>query len=303
MSIFAGEHGARTSVRADPRTAVSWALGYFEQSLPSGILRTLGIATLWDAWVKVFLLDTRIEARDDIDGRGVGNLLSLTRIVTLCTFIVNGTCGVELVQPGGHSSLVRTIATLVAQTPKDDAGVVLVALCHADGSIQEGIAPVGRRGQCATKPVRLAIGLVHHIHAHRVAKLIPTGTVRIVRQSYGVDVGLLHQSQVLKHALLRHNTGGIRVVLVAIDTPNLDRLAVDEQLAVLDMDGAKTYLLGHLLNDSTIGVLQLQAEGVEVRVLHTPQLRTGNLHLHAVELAMSSLRKPLVHAGCLVLEV
>ena len=106
MSIFAGQHGTWTAIGTYPRTAVTRALGDFEQSLPTGVLCTLGVATLWDAGIQVLLFDTRIEARDDVDRRRVG--------VALCTFIVYGTCGVELVEPGRHSGVVGAIAALVA---------------------------------------------------------------------------------------------------------------------------------------------------------------------------------------------
>ena len=143
MGIFAGEHGARTTIGAYPCTTVARLVGYLQEALPTGILRTLLVRTLRNAGVQVFLHHTGIEARNDINGRRVGNLFSLTCIITLSTLVMNGTCGVELMEPCGHGSLIRSIATLVAQTPEDDAGVVLVALSHADGPIQEGIAPVG----------------------------------------------------------------------------------------------------------------------------------------------------------------
>ena len=76
-------------------------------------------------------------------------------------------------------------------------------------------------------------------------------------QSDGIDVSLLHQSQVLKHALLRHHTGGIGVVLMAVDTPDLDGLSVDEQLSVLDANASETDFLRHLLDYGAIGLLQL----------------------------------------------
>ena len=168
---------------------------------------------------------------------------------------MNGTRGVELVEPSRHGSMVRAIAALVAQAPEDNRGMVLVALSHADGTVEEGISPVGGRSQRATESMGLAVGLVHHVHAHRVAQLIPTRTVRIVGQSDGIDVGLLHQLQVLLHQLLSHHACAIGVVLMAIDTTNLDGSAIDEQLSIGNLDGAETHLLGSLFDDSAIGFL------------------------------------------------
>ena len=90
---------------------------------------------------------------------------------------------------------------------------------------------------------------------------------------------------------------------MSVHATNLNRLTIDKQLSVLDIDSAETYLLRHLLNNGTISLLQLQTEGIEVRMLHTPQLRIGHFHLHAVELTVASLRVPFVHACRLVLEV
>ena len=168
---------------------------------------------------------------------------------------MNGTRGVELMEPSRHGSMVRAIAALVAQAPEDNGRMVLVALGHADGTVEEGIGPVGSRSQRATESMRLAVGLVHHVHAHRVAQLIPAGTVRIVSQSDGIDVGLLHQLQVLLHQFLSHHACTIRVVLMAIDTTNLDGSAVDEQPAVGNLDGAETHLLGSLFDDGPISFL------------------------------------------------
>ena len=181
--------------------------------------------------------------------------------------------------------------------------MVLVALGHTDGTVQEGVAPVGRRGQRASQTVRLAVSLVHDVHAHRVAQLIPARTVGIVGQSHGIDVGVLHQAQVLQHALLGHYTGGIRVVLVAVDAAYLDGVAVDEQLTVLDADVAKTYLLRHALDGSPVAVLQFQQQRIEIRTLDAPQPWVVDAQLHAVELAIAALGVPFVHARSLVLEV
>ena len=174
----------------------------------------------------------------------------------MCSLVVDGARGVELVQPGRHGGVVGSIAALVAQAPEDDAGVVLVALSHTDGTVEEGIAPVGRRCQRTSQTVRLAVGLVHDVHTNRVAQFIPARTVGVVSQSHGIDVGVLHQVQVLQHALLGHHTGAVGVVLVAVDTTYLDGVAVDKQLTVLDADVAEAYLLRHALDGFPVAVLQ-----------------------------------------------
>ena len=254
MSIFAGKNGAWTSIGAYPRTAVARTIGDFQQTFPTGILSTFLIAAFRDARIQVFLHDTRIEARDDIDGRRVG--------IALCALIVNRTGGVELVKPSRHGSLVGAIATLVAQAPEDDRRMVLVALSHTDGTIEESVAPIGGGSQGASQTMGLAIGLVHHIHAYGVAEFIPARTIGIVGQTDGIDMGSFHQLEVLEHALFRHYTSGVGVVLMTIDTTNLDGFAIDEQLTILDMNIAEAHLLSGVLDGFAMGVFEFQFQGV-----------------------------------------
>ena len=239
---------------------VTLALGNLQQTLPACILGTLLVAALSDARIEVVLHHPGVEPRDDIDRLRVGLRTAHVRCdrgCALCTLVVYRACGVELMEPGRHGSVVGAIATLVAEAPEDDAGVVLVALSHAYHAVHEGVVPVGCGSQCAPESVGLAVGLVHDVHAYGVAQLIPARTVGIVAETDGIDVGLLHQLKVLKHALLCHHTGGIGVVLMAVDTTNLDGLAVDEQLSVLDVDASETDLVRHLLDHGAIGTLQL----------------------------------------------
>ena len=120
--------------------------------------------------------------------------------------------------------------------------MVLVALSHTDGSIQEGVSPVGGRSQRAAQTMRLAVTLVHDVHAYGVAQLVPARTVGVVGQPDGIDVSLLHQAQVLQHQLLSHDAGAVGVVLVAVDATELDGAAVDEQLAATDGQLAEAHL-------------------------------------------------------------
>ena len=139
VSILAGQHGSRSAVAAHPRTVVARSVSYFQQPFPAGILSPFLIRALRDAGVQVVLHHSRIEARNDVDGLRIG--------LTLSTLVVDGTRGVELVQPCRHGCLVGSVAALVAQTPEDDARVVFVPLGHADSPIEESVSPVGCRGQ------------------------------------------------------------------------------------------------------------------------------------------------------------
>ena len=213
------------------------------------------------------------------------------------------TRGVKFVKPGRHRRLVRTIATLVAQTPENNGRMILVTLSHSDSPIEKGVTPIRRRSQRASQTMRLTIGLIHHIHAHRIAELIPAWTIGIVSQSHGIDMGSLHQSEVLKHTLLRHHTSRIRVVLVTIDTTNFYGFVIDEQLSALDADITEADLLGNAFDSFPVEVLELQFQRIKTRALRTPKTRIVHLDFHTVELTITPLRVPLVHTGGLVLEV
>ena len=260
MGIFAGHHRAQPAVGAFPRTVVARTLGNLGEALPTGVLGTYLVGAFRDAGIQVFLHDAGIEARDDVDGLRVmwrARRVRLYAEQALSTLIVDGARRVKLVEPGRHGGMVGPIAALVAQAPEYDGGMVLVALGHAYHAVHEGIGPVGGGGQRAAQTMRLAVGLVHDVHAYGVAQLVPARTVGVVGQPDGIDVSLLHQAQVLQHQLLGHDAGAVGVVLVAVDATELDGAAVDEQLAATDGQLAEAYLLGHLFDGAPLGILEL----------------------------------------------
>ena len=95
----------------------------------------------------------------------------------------------------------------------------------------------------------------------------------------------------------------VGVMLMPVDTANLDGVTIDKQLAVKDADSAETYLLRNLLNNGTVGLLQLQVKGVKVRILGTPKAWIIDLDFHAVEFAVAALWIPFVHTGSFMGEV
>jgi hypothetical protein len=58
----------------------------------------------------------------------------------------------------------------------------------------------------------------------------------------GVDVGALHLQKVGAHVVLGDIVAGFRIVVVTVDALDEDRLAVVEELAVLDLIAAETDL-------------------------------------------------------------
>ena len=118
------------------------------------------------------------------------------------------------------------------------AHVVLVAL-------QDGLGKhrlVGRsRVGVIVEAMALLIGLGKDIQTVLVTQVIPLRVVRIVAGAHSVDVHALHLLDVGNHALTRHDIATIGIHLVAVGTLDVDGLAVDEQLTVLDVHTAETH--------------------------------------------------------------
>ena len=75
--------------------------------------------------------------------------------------------------------------------------------------------------------VGLVVGLVHHVDAPSVAQLVQVFAVRIMTGAQKVDVGLLHQPQVLLVGGVVHVAPRPGVVVVAVHTAQLHVLAVN----------------------------------------------------------------------------
>ena len=96
VSILTREHGP----------VVICALRYLQQSFPPGVLCPFLIRAFGDAGVEIIGLEARVEPADDIDTRRVGP--------SLCTFVMDKTRGIELMEPARHRCVVRSKATLIA---------------------------------------------------------------------------------------------------------------------------------------------------------------------------------------------
>ena len=80
------------------------------------------------------------------------------------------------------------------------------------------ILALSQRLLTITHTMTLQIGLSHDIETCRVTQVIPAGVVRIVRRTHGIDVQLLHDANVLTHAVDTHHIAAIRVELMSVDT-------------------------------------------------------------------------------------
>ena len=86
----------------------------------------------------------------------------------------------------------------------------------------------------------LQVRLSRQVDAILVTEVIPTGIVRIVTGTYRIDVQILHYLDILNHPLHRDDVTTVRIEFMTVGTFYQYRLAVDQQLAVLDLNMTET---------------------------------------------------------------
>ncbi|MPM09841.1 hypothetical protein SDC9_56164 [bioreactor metagenome] len=212
----------------------------------------------------------RIHRRDDISGKastfetlqGVG---SLAPFGTIGSFVVNGTGGVVPPQPAGTGVLVVTVPGLIAQRPDNDRGVVVVTPDHPLHPFEETGGPHFITADTVVICVGLYIGLVHDIQAVAVAQLVPDAVVGIMAGAHGIEVVLLHQPDILHHALDRQRLGHILVVLVTVHTLDQHALAVDQKLSFGNLHPPQADWKSPVL------IIKREADIIQCRLLAAPK--------------------------------
>ena len=187
-----------------------------------------------------------------------------------------GACGIEAL---GHIVvLVKELATvrLVAQRPDDDTRLVAVAKHHAQHTRMEGITPFVTLGKSAIgrveDAVTLDVGLVDEIETIFGTQVIPFRIVGIMATTHGIDICLLHQLDILQHALHRDGTSVMGVVLMAVDTLYLQRHAIDKKLPIAHLHRAEAEGMDERLHLPALAVECRHHELIADGLLGTPDL-------------------------------
>ncbi len=158
--------------------------------------------------------------------------------------------------------------------------MVLVALHHADRSVEERVRPRRVRRQrpvgVVLHPVRFDVGLVDDVEPVLVGQLVPARIVGVVAGAHGVDVEPLHQLDVAQHVLLADDVAGARLVLVAVDALDGDRDAVHQQLPVLQLHPPEPHPGRQHLRDCARGIGEREGERVEAGRLGRPLVRVAD---------------------------
>ena len=157
---------------------------------------------------------------------------------------------------------VRTVASLISQRPHDDARMVLigdhVTLLALDMCLGKGLV-LGKGLLTIAHTMALDVGLCRQIDTIFVAEVVPTGIVGIVASTYGIDIELLHDLDILNHTLHRNDVAAIGIQFVTVGTLDEDGLTIDQQLTTLDLDMAEAHLLAdNLQHFATLTELEFQ---------------------------------------------
>ena len=177
---------------------------------------------------------------------------------------------------------ILAVATLVAQRPEDDAGMILLNPDVVLVALHDGLPVAGILSQTAVTvahAVTLEVCLSHQIDAVLVAEVVPAGIIGVMAGAHSIDVEFLHHLNILNHAAHGNHIASIGVQLVAVCTLEEHRLAVHQHLSTLDLHLAEAYLLGnHLAGAALVGECGIKR--IQIGNLCTPLLRVADLHFH-----------------------
>ena len=118
--------------------------------------------------------------------------------------------------------------------------------------------------------VSLVVGLVHHVDAPTVAQLVEIFAVGIVRSAQEIDVGLLHQTDILLVGGIIHITASLGMVIVAVHPPQLHVLAVDLEHLANDFNLLHAEVIIEMFDSVALIVFQFQTEGIKVGLFGRP---------------------------------
>ena len=118
----------------------------------------------------------------------------------------------------------------------------------------------------------LQVALVHYIKSVAIAQLIKIRVIRIVGSTDSVDIGLLHQIQILHKPFSRHCPTVVGVKVMTVNAPNHKRHTVEQNLFAdnLYLFEAKVVCL---YGNEAVALLNNHYESVEIGLLGGPLLR------------------------------
>ena len=145
-------------------------------------------------------------------------------------------------------------------------------------------------------PMRLDVRLSDDIEPEFITKFHERGIIRIVRGSHCIDVASLHLQEIRSDVVLGDVVAGFRIVVMTIDSLDQDRLAVDEELAVLHLRPAKAGLSPISGDLAAGGIGECDLIGIEIGDFCRPRFHTRDIN-HRSSLLDGLARRNLDHYG------
>ena len=115
--------------------------------------------------------------------------------------------------------------------------------------------------------VRFLIGLVHDVDAPAVTEFIKIFTIRIVAGAQEIDVGLLHQPEILLVGRIVDVAACAGMVVMTIDAAQFHVPPVNLEDLADALHLLHAQVVVKMFDDVALIVLQFHAEGIEVRFL------------------------------------
>ena len=177
---------------------------------------------------------------------GIHGAVDICSTLDACTLILAWTCLIVCLHPSVSLLKVSTVTSLVTQAPHNNAGVVLIGNHVTLLTLNVSLLKIRTDSQClliVTHTMALQVALSSQVDTILIAQVIPTWIVGIVTGTHSIDVQLLHNLDILNHAIHAHDVATIRIQFVAVGTLNQDSLTVHQQLSALNLNMAETNLL------------------------------------------------------------
>ena len=229
-------------------------------------------------------------------GEALGNLsdalgIGTRRIVATEHRLVDGR--VLAIEDGMRIGIVGII-DLVADAPKEDAGVIAVAAHHighiaVDPLLEEVVGAVERWGADVPALDPLALGefpfvgsLVHHEQTKFVAKVIEDGRLRIVGATDGIHTNLLEVLEATTPHIVGHGSTERAGIVMQTDALDLHPAAIERKALVgIELQGTQPDV-DLIAVDGLIAFQERGAQQVEIGIVEVPAMRTRHIQAQLV---------------------
>ncbi|MNT09688.1 hypothetical protein D3C71_1447740 [compost metagenome] len=107
------------------------------------------------------------------------------------------------------------------------------------------------------------IGFVDHVQPIAVAQPVPQRVIGVVRAAHRIEVVLFHQQNVVAHRGFIHHLAVLRMMFMPVGAADQQRLAVQLQQPVADVDLTEANVIGFHLNNFPVWCQQCQRGPVQ----------------------------------------